>query len=59
MTIAEWPDRESFERAFYAPAAVAALEEDLKRLHDPVFLISEVLTSSEGGSATGVSRRNR
>jgi hypothetical protein len=48
MTIAEWPDRGSFERAFYDPEAVAALEENLKRLHDPVFLISEVLTSSEG-----------
>jgi hypothetical protein len=47
MTIAEWPDRESFERAFYDPEAVAALEENLKRLDDPVFLVSEILTSSE------------
>jgi hypothetical protein len=47
MTIAEWPDRESFERAFYDPAAVAALEENLKRLEDPVFLIGEVLTPGE------------
>jgi hypothetical protein len=47
MTVAEWADRESFERAFYDPAAVKALEENLKKLDDPVFLISEILTSSE------------
>lgn len=45
MTIAEWPDRESFERAFYAPEAMAALEENLQKLADPVFMVSEVLTS--------------
>jgi hypothetical protein len=47
MTTAEWSDRESFERAFYEPAAVAALEANLARLDDPVFLISEVLTPGE------------
>ncbi len=48
MTIAEWPDRASFERAFYAPEALAALEANLAKLEDPVFLVSEVLTPSEG-----------
>lgn len=47
MTVAEWPDRESFERAFYAPEALEALEANLAKLDDPVFLVSEVLTSSE------------
>lgn len=43
MTTAEWPDRESFEKAFYAPEQQAALKENLKKLKDPVFLISEIL----------------
>ena len=47
MTVAEWPDRESFERAFYEPEALAALESNLAKLDDPVFLVSEVLASSE------------
>ncbi|TVR85268.1 MAG: hypothetical protein EA416_17110 [Trueperaceae bacterium] len=47
MTIAEWPDRETFEAHFYAPEALARLEEHLKKLDDPVFLVSEVLTSYE------------
>jgi hypothetical protein len=46
MTIAEWSDRASFERAFYDPAALSALEASLTKLEDPVFLVSEVLTSS-------------
>lgn len=48
MTIAEWPNRASFERAFYEPTAIAALEANLGKLDDPVFMISEVLTSTEG-----------
>ena len=47
MTIAEWPDRETFEASFYAPEALERLEEHLKKLDDPVFLVSEVLTSYE------------
>ena len=47
VTIAEWPDRESFEAAFYDPDALARFEENLKLLDDPVFLIGEVLASSE------------
>lgn len=48
MTIAEWPDRESFERAFLTEEAQAELREDLKRgFSDMVFLVSEVLASSK------------
>ncbi|MEL6151384.1 MAG: hypothetical protein AAFV33_09050 [Chloroflexota bacterium] len=47
MTIAEWPDRESFENAFYAEAVQAKLQEDLKKIADPVFLIGEVLTETK------------
>jgi uncharacterized protein (TIGR02118 family) len=46
MTIAEWPDRETFEKAFYEPKMQASLQENVKKLADPVFLISEILTSS-------------
>lgn len=46
MTIAEWPDRESFEKSFYDPQALAELEEDLKKIADPLFLISEILVST-------------
>ena len=47
MTIAEWPDRASFERAFYDPDALSALHANLGKLEDPVFLVSEVLASNE------------
>ena len=53
MTVAEWPDRASFERAFYDPEALAALEANLSKLDDPVFLVSEVLASSEGSAGNG------
>jgi hypothetical protein len=46
MTIVDWPDRETFERAFYAPEMQASLRENLKKIADPVFLISEILISS-------------
>ena len=46
MTIAEWPDRESFEAAFYDPQTQADLENDSKRIPDCIFLISEILVSS-------------
>jgi hypothetical protein len=47
MTIAEWEDRESFERAFYDPQMQADLQENLKKLADPVFLISEILIEAD------------
>lgn len=47
VTIAEWPDRESFEAAFYAPEAMARFEAKLELLDDPVLLVGEVLASSE------------
>lgn len=43
MTIAEWPDRESFEAAFYADSP----DDDLSRMSESVFLISEILTSTD------------
>ena len=43
MTTADWPDMESFERGFYNADMQAGLEENLKMLKEPVFLISEIL----------------
>ena len=47
MTTAEWPDMKSFEEAFYEPSFQAALQKNLKKLRDPVFLIGNVLANSE------------
>lgn len=47
ITTLDWPDRESFEAAFFDPEEQAALQENLKKLADPVFLISEVLITQE------------
>lgn len=47
MTTADWPDRATFERAFYDPDALAGLRANLSKLADPIFLISEILTSSD------------
>ena len=43
MTTADWPDMESFQNDFYDSGFQAGLQENLKMLKDPVFLISEVL----------------
>jgi hypothetical protein len=49
MTIAEWADRESFEKAFYGSESQDSLEEDLKKIKDPVFLVSEILIEAKNG----------
>lgn len=43
MTTVDWPDRESFERGFYDSQVQAELKEDLKKISDWVFLVSERL----------------
>ena len=43
MTTADWPDMDSFQKAFYDPAYQESLQENLKMLKDPIFLISELL----------------
>ena len=45
MTIVDWPDQASFEAAFYNDAAQAKLREDIKKIADPVFFISEIMAS--------------
>jgi hypothetical protein len=43
MTIAEFPDKETFDKAFWTTESEEGLEESLKRIADYVFYISEVL----------------
>jgi hypothetical protein len=50
MTEAYFPDMETFENAFYNPNYQARLQENLKRIAGPLFLISiEVLTAEASG----------
>jgi|SRR5215208_3028899 len=53
LTMIDWPDRESFEKGFYHPRVQAELKENLEKISDPVFLVSECLiresNESEGG----------
>ena len=46
MTTAVWSDRASFEKAFYDIKEQATLLENLKKLADPIFLVSEILIST-------------
>jgi EthD domain len=45
MTTADWPDWESFRAAFYDPQAQKKLTEDVKRINEFVFYVSEDLIS--------------
>lgn len=47
MTIAEFPDRETFEAAFWSPEAMADLDESLKRITDYVFYVTEILIEAQ------------
>ena len=47
MTVAEWDTREAFERSFYNPDLQADLEENVDRISDAVFLVSEILTETD------------
>ena len=43
QTIVEWPDKATFEKSFYDETVQADLKENLERLGDYSFLVSEVL----------------
>ena len=51
MTTADWPDRESFEAGFYNEQVQVDLKENLKKIADPLFLISEVLAETKNEEA--------
>lgn len=42
MTIAEFPDKETLEKAFWNPDGEEDFEESLKRISDYVFYITEI-----------------
>jgi hypothetical protein len=46
QTTVDWPDRNSFEEGFNNEAVQASLRENLKRLGDHSFMISEILVDS-------------
>ncbi len=43
QTVVDWPDRESFEEAFYNDKAQEKLSQDQRKLAEQVFLVSEIL----------------
>ena len=49
ITEAYWPDMAAFEAAFFDPEYQRKLAESLKRISEPLFLISEELLSESNG----------
>lgn len=45
MTTVDWPDRDSFEAAFYTSEAQAKLRQDVKRIRDYAYYVTEILVS--------------
>ncbi len=43
MTTADWPDMESFRKAFYDPEVQKSIKKSMHMLKDPLFLVSEIL----------------
>ncbi|MGA2505561.1 MAG: hypothetical protein ABSG01_15880 [Anaerolineales bacterium] len=43
MTTVDWPDRESFQKGFYAPDVQADMKKNMDMLSNPIYLISEIL----------------
>lgn len=52
ITTVDWPDQESFERGFYGPEVQADLKENLKKISEPVFLVSECLVEEQRDGRT-------
>lgn len=53
ITTVEWPDLASFERAFYAADVQAGLLENIKKLGEYDYSISEIITSSNDVGGLG------
>jgi hypothetical protein len=49
MTEVYWADMESFRKSFFDPDYQARLSESLKKISDPIFLISEEVLSESSG----------
>jgi hypothetical protein len=50
MTTVDWPDWESFEKGFYDPRVQEELEENVQKICDPLFLVSECLVDESNES---------
>lgn len=48
MTLVDYPDRESFEKGFLSEQEQAKLLQDREKITDSLFLVSEILATSEG-----------
>ena len=53
LTEAYFPDMETFRKSFYDPEYQAGLQEALKRIADPLFLISEEVISQVANEGPG------
>ncbi|MCY3945364.1 MAG: hypothetical protein OXF44_03645 [Anaerolineaceae bacterium] len=47
MTVAEWETREEFEASFYEEGLQNELRENVERISDAVFLVTEILTETD------------
>lgn len=47
ITEAYFPDMASLEAGFFSEAAQEKLQKDLERIHEPIFLISEEVVTTE------------
>ena len=45
ITTLDWQDWQSFQKGFYAPKVQASMKQNLQKLNNPVFLISEILVN--------------
>lgn len=50
QTTVDWPDRDSFEKGFYDDSVQEKLSENLKRLGEHAFIVSEVLVEDGYGT---------
>ncbi|TET29397.1 MAG: hypothetical protein E3J69_13390 [Anaerolineales bacterium] len=51
ITTMDWPDTASFKKGFYDPQVQSDLDKNLKKLSNPVFLISEILIDQKKESS--------
>ncbi len=47
MTVAEWDTREAFESSFYEEGLQAELADNVEKISDAVFLVTEILTETD------------
>ncbi len=47
QTIVDWPDVESFEKAFFNDSAQKKLKDDNEKIGDSLYIVSEVLSGQE------------